>query len=82
MLTSTGAGIRNARLRLTGGGLPTPLEVQTSSFGYYNFVDVPAGTYTLTVISKRFTFANPSVMVNLSSDITNQNFTANPAFAP
>jgi len=81
VLTSTGAGIRNVRLRLTGGSLPAPLEVQTSSFGYYNFVDVPAGSYTLTIISKRFTFATPSVPVNLNADIQNQNFTANPGLA-
>jgi hypothetical protein len=79
VLTSTGAGIRNVRLRLTGGSLPQPLEVQTSSFGYYNFSAVPAGSYTLTVLSKRYTFAMPSVPVNLNSDITNQNFTANPS---
>jgi hypothetical protein len=80
VLTSTGAGIRNVRLRLTGC-VAQPLEVQTSSFGYYNFVDAGSGSCTLTVISKRFTFANPTVMVNLSSDISNQNFTANPSLA-
>ncbi|MEP7212748.1 MAG: carboxypeptidase-like regulatory domain-containing protein [Acidobacteriota bacterium] len=78
ILTSNGAGIKNATVTLTGGGLPAPLVVQTGSLGYYSFSNVPSGTYTLSVSAKRFTFAAPSRSVNLNTDLNNENFVADP----
>jgi large repetitive protein len=80
ILTSDGRGIRNVIVVISGGSLPAPLRVQTGSFGTYVFNDLAPGTYTITVFSKRFTFATPSRMINLSSDITNENFVAEPGF--
>ncbi len=44
-----GAGVpdANASVQLSGGGLTTPLTVQTNSDGYYHFDNVVPGTYTL-----------------------------------
>ena len=80
VLTSDGRGIRNVIVVISGGSLPAPLRVQTGSFGTYAFNDLAPGSYTITVFSKRFTFAMPSRMVNLTSDITNENFVAEPGF--
>jgi hypothetical protein len=71
-----GKGLANARVYLTNADGSTRTAI-TNNFGYYNFEDVGAGaTYTINVVSKRFTFA-PQV-VNVSEQITNLNFTAEP----
>lgn len=76
--TSNGRGIRNARLILTDAFGQT-LTTQTGSFGYFRFEEIPVGaTYVLTVSSKRFTFTQSSIIVNLTEDFTNANFVAEP----
>ena len=76
--TADGRGIRNVLVTLSGGSLPQPLVIQTGQLGSYGFVDVPGGSYTLSVEGKRFTFTQPSRVVNLGSDVTNENFVADP----
>ena len=76
--TSDGRGIRNVTVTLSGGSLPQPLSVQTGQLGSYGFFDVPGGSYTLSVQGKRFTFAQPARVINLGSDVTNENFVAEP----
>ncbi len=77
VITSSGNGIRNATVTLSGGNLPEPLTTKTSSFGYYRFADLPSGgTYIVTVQAKRFTFNNPSQVFNLQDDIVDANFIA------
>ncbi len=74
--TSNGNGIRNVRVSLTNQNGETSFAV-TTPFGYYNFQDLPVGeTYILSVNSKRFTFAEPTRAVNLSEDLTNEDFVA------
>jgi hypothetical protein len=81
VMTSDGRGIRNVVVTISGGSLPQPISVQTGDLGWYSFNDIPGGVYTVTVSAKRFTFANPSHMVTLGSDITNENFVADPTLA-
>ena len=76
--TSDGRGIRNVIVTLSGPGLPAPLVIQTGSFGIYQFNDVPAGSYTLSVSAKRFTFSPSSRAVNLNTDMLSEDFTAQP----
>ncbi len=77
--TASGNGIRNAVLTLSGGGLPSPISVRTSSFGYYSFGPVPiGGTYTLTIQTKNYVFAQPSRNVTPTGNIGNFDFTAEP----
>ena len=79
LTTADGAGIRNATVMLTGGNLTEPRYVRTGTFGAYNFDDLAVGQiYVLTVVSKRYTFANPSIVVNLTESISDANFEANP----
>lgn len=77
VMTANGRGIRNARLMLVGGSLSEPRYAFTGVSGYYRFDDLPTGeTYVLTVFSKRFVFAQSSVVVNLTEELTEANFTS------
>lgn len=79
ILTASGAGIRNAVVTLSGGNLPAPVTVLTGSFGYYNFQGLQTGmTYTVTVSTKRHTFAQPTRTITLQSDVNNSDFVAEP----
>ncbi len=79
ILTSGGAGIRNCLVTASGGDLGSPVVVQTGSFGYFLFTGLHAGqTYTISVSSKRFAFAQASRNVTPAADVTGFDFTADP----
>ncbi len=64
LLTSSGQGLRNAVVVLTGSNGVSRTATSTS-FGYFRFDDVVAGeTYTVSVQSKRFTFAPRLITIN------------------
>jgi hypothetical protein len=44
----TDTGLAGVTMALTGGGLSTPITVQTDSDGFFRFTNLAAGTYTLT----------------------------------
>lgn len=70
-------GIVGALVSISGGGLEHTMYARTSSFGYYQFDNIPVGqTYVLTVRSKRFTFANPSILISLQDELTDADFVA------
>ena len=72
VLTSSGAGVRNAIVQLTGTDGVTR-RARTSSFGYYRFDDVEAGeTYVIGVASKRYTFAPRAITV--ADELTDVDF--------
>lgn len=76
---SVGMPIRNAAVRVTGGGLTAPVFVYTGNLGTYIVPGLlTSQTYTVTVGAKRYRF-NPSNMdVTTTGNITGVNFTANP----
>ncbi|HEY0461477.1 MAG TPA: Calx-beta domain-containing protein [Pyrinomonadaceae bacterium] len=77
--TASGEGIRNATVMLSGGNLTTPVYVQTGTFGAYRFADLAVGqTYVLTVISRRYVFANPTRILNPADNATDEDFVAEP----
>jgi hypothetical protein len=81
--TFDGAGIRNAIVKVTGGGLPQPLTAQTGAMGYYYIPNLPADqSYTLTVSAKRFRFDIPGSIqgVYLLFDVNDVNFVAEMGF--
>jgi len=65
VLTAAGAGIRNAKVVISGGSLTAPRTVTTGSFGYYDFDGLDLGqTYTVTVNSKIFRFTPATRVVS------------------
>ena len=81
IVTSEGQGIRNVVVTLQGGTLGEPRQALTGAFGYYAFEDLPVGeTYVVSVKAKRFTFANPTRVINLNTDLTDADFVAEPTW--
>jgi hypothetical protein len=79
VLTSGGAGIRNALVTISGGNLPAPVTVQTGNFGSYNFTGLQSGTtYTVTVGTKRYVILQPSRVVTPQANVTDFDFIAEP----
>ena len=77
--TAWGAGIRNARVVISGNALPEARTVTTGSFGYFSFEGLTAGeTYVVTVNSQRYTFQVPSRVITLVDNLTDFDFTAEP----
>jgi uncharacterized delta-60 repeat protein len=75
--TPFGSGIRNEAIVLTGGGLTAPRFARTSSFGYYTFDNLTLGeTYTVRIVSKRYTYASPARVVSLSANVGDADFVA------
>ena len=75
-MTASGRGIRNVYLTLTDERGNTRMAV-SSSFGYYHFEDVAAGeTYIISASAKRYTFSQPSQVLNLNEDTDAINFIA------
>ena len=70
--TPSGAGLRNATVKITDG-VGNSRTVTTSSFGYYQFDDVAAGsTYVLSVNSRTYRFNARTVTV--TDSITDADF--------
>ena len=78
VIDSLGNGIRGARLTIEGGGLESPREAMSSSFGYYNFQRLPVGTYLVTVSARRYNFIQPSRTVNMSDNVRGFDFVEEP----
>jgi len=76
VLTADGQGIRGARITLTGSHVESRIA-QSSTFGYYNFTNIPAGqTYILTVVSYRYGFAEPTIVVHAVDSLNGVDFIA------
>lgn len=74
---SFGMGVSNAVVSLTDQGSAPRRSVTTNPFGYYQFENVATGsTYTVAVVSKRFTFTPQIIQVN--DNLSNIDFTALP----
>jgi hypothetical protein len=78
VLDAGGRPIANARVTLnTAAGEST--FVQTGPFGFYSFSGLQVGMiYVVSVSSGRFTFADPSQVINVTQDLTTEDFVANP----
>lgn len=79
VLLTTGRGLPGVRLTLTGENLTEPRYAQTNAFGFYRFVDLPAGeTYTLTIKSKKHTFVPSVQVITLLDNLDDVNFVISP----
>ncbi len=71
-----GRGISKVSVSLTSSSGTS--YALTNNFGYYSFENVQVGqTYTLSVSSKRFQFAQPSIIITPTADLLNTDFTSN-----
>lgn len=71
-----GNGIRNVIVTLTDANGNTR-TTRSSAFGYYQFDEVESGeTYVISVVSKRFTFAQSSQILTVNDELTNVDFIA------
>lgn len=77
---ANGAGLRNAMITVSGGGLVDPIRVVTGSLGYYNVENLEVGqTYVVSLrASKRYSFSNATRLVTLSDNAQDVDFTADP----
>ncbi|MGD9562068.1 MAG: carboxypeptidase-like regulatory domain-containing protein [Pyrinomonadaceae bacterium] len=74
--SSGGQGLRGVRLELAGAD-GSVLTAVTSTFGYYRFDGIEAGTsYVISVRSTRYGFPDPVRFLNVSDNLTEINFTA------
>ncbi len=72
--TSNGSGIRGASVSLTNSNGEV-FRTVTGSFGYYRFENLPVGeTYILSISAKRYSFANPTRVINLNDELANADF--------
>jgi hypothetical protein len=76
VLTQQGRGIRNVLVRLVDEQ-GQQRAAMTSTFGYFRFVDIPAGqTYTISVSGKKYSFTQPVQLLNLTGETDEINFVA------
>lgn len=70
----SGLGIFGVRVTLTdSAGMSR--SVMTNPFGYYGFNDITAGqSYILTVSNKRVTFSNPTRVVTVNDNLSDEDF--------
>lgn len=74
--SANGNGINNVAVSLTETN-GTTRTVKTNAFGYYNFEGIEVGqTVTLTVNSKRYTFANPTRIVSVAENVGDVDWTS------
>lgn len=77
VVTMDGRGISNVWITVSGGSLSQPRTIRTSSFGYYNIPDLAAGEiYVIEIRSNRYSFTNPTRIISLTEEISEQNFIA------
>ena len=77
VLREDGLGIRNVRITITGGSLTSPRMALTSSFGHFTFDDIEAGqSYVVSVVSKRYGFAQSSQIINAVDNVNDLVFTS------
>lgn len=79
VMTADGSGLRNATVTIQGGNLAGTRNVATSTFGYFRFDGLEAGlTYVVTVSSRRYSFTQPTRLVNLTENVEGLDFVASP----
>lgn len=70
-----GSGINNVAITLTDSMGRTHMA-RTSAFGFYRVDGVSIGDAVISVSAKRFTFANPTQIINVIDNLSGVDFTA------
>lgn len=70
-------GIQKVAVKISGGDLAEPIMVMTNTFGHYKVEGLSVGgTYVLQVMTNRYRFENPIMVVSLQDNIVNADFRA------
>ncbi|MFN0138999.1 MAG: carboxypeptidase regulatory-like domain-containing protein [Pyrinomonadaceae bacterium] len=78
VMTNEGQGITRAIITLTNAA-GISRSAMSNQFGYYRLDEVRVGeTYTVSVNSKKYFFADSPRVVTVNDELTNLNFTASP----
>jgi len=78
VLNNYGAAIQGAIVTVQDA-TGTPRTFYTNTLGYYRFDGLQVGqTYVVSVSSRRYRFATPTMVVNLSDNVTDLNFVGSP----
>ena len=76
VLTAQGQGIRSVSVTLTESD-GSVHHATTAGFGFYNFAEIRAGqVVTITVSAKRYSFAQSTIVLNVSENAGEINFIA------
>jgi hypothetical protein len=76
VLNANGKGIRNVQLTLISASGESQTVLSGAS-GYYRFTEVASGqTCVLTVSARKYTFANPTQVLNVNEELSEINFVA------
>jgi hypothetical protein len=76
---SSGNGISRASVTIQDSSNGQTRSVQTNSFGYYRFDNLPSGNlYVITVAHRRYSFEHPSQVFQLVDAVENIDFQASP----
>ncbi|CAN5212334.1 hypothetical protein BH20ACI1_BH20ACI1_13270 [soil metagenome] len=79
---SRGRGLQRVIVMMTGSGIEEQIYATTTAFGYYRFEDIPAGnTYILTASSIRYTFEQPTIVINVNGDLDGADFVGQRRFS-
>ena len=74
---SSGRGIRNVAITISGGDLANPIPARTGPFGYYSFAGLTTGQdYTITIAAKSYVFTPSTRSLALQSSSTTLNWTS------
>ncbi|MDM7922495.1 MAG: carboxypeptidase-like regulatory domain-containing protein [Pyrinomonadaceae bacterium] len=77
VVSESGTGIRNAKVKITDALTGVSTTVSTNSFGYYTIDGLSTGRlYTLSASAKRIAFTPDSMSFALDMDMFDMNFTA------
>jgi hypothetical protein len=60
--TSSGSGIGDAKINLTGGVFNTTRSVTTDAYGNYNAGWIPVGSYVLSATASGITHTSPTTI--------------------
>ncbi len=76
--TANGQGIQNAVISITSSN-GSSRTARSSMFGYYRFEGVGAGgTYIVSILAKRLTFSQSTIVIGVFDEINDLDFVADP----
>lgn len=81
VVNADGSGIRGAILTATNMSTGETRRLLSSAFGYYSFDNLDSGfSYVVAIHSKKYTFQNSSILINLGDSVSDVDFVVGSSF--